>query len=67
MVQGRVTRISVNGVAAMDGKLLTLFISAILISKMRRRLAGLKEEWTLNKVRAALDKITFSKVKVEHL
>ena len=53
--------------AAMDGKLFTLFISAILISEIRRRMAGLKEEWTLNKVRTALDKITFSKVKVEHL
>ena len=30
-------------------------------------MSGLKEEWTLNKVRTALDKITFSKVKVEHL
>ncbi|MBO8436043.1 MAG: hypothetical protein IAA97_03590 [Spirochaetes bacterium] len=30
-------------------------------------MAGLKEEWTLSKVRTALDKITFSKVKVEHL
>ena len=60
-------RLGTHGVAAMDGKLFTLFISAILISEIRRRMAGLKEEWTLNKVRTALDKITFSKVKVEHL
>ena len=60
-------RLGTHGVAAMDGKLFTLFISAILTSEIRRRMAGLKEEWTLNKVRTALDKITFSKVKVEHL
>ena len=60
-------RLGTHGMAAMDGKLFTLFISAILISEIRRRMAGLKEEWTLNKVRTALDKITFSKVKVEHL
>ena len=60
-------RLGTHGVAAMDGKLFTLFISAILISEIRRRMAGLKEEWTLSKVRTALDKITFSKVKVEHL
>ena len=51
----------------MNGKLFTLFISAILTSEIRRRMAGLKEEWTFSKVRTALDKITFSKVKVEHL
>ena len=60
-------RLGTHGVAAMDGKLFTLFISAILISEMRRRMAGMKEEWTLSKIRTALDKITFSKVKVEHL
>ena len=60
-------RLGTHGVAAMDGKLFTLFISAILICEIRRRMSGLKEEWTLNKVRTALDKITFSKVKVEHL
>ena len=60
-------RLGTHGMAAMDGKLFTLFISAILISEIRRRMAGLKEEWTLNKVRTALDKITFSKVKVDHL
>ena len=60
-------RLGTHGVAAMDGKLFTLFISAILICEIRRRMSGLKEEWTLNKIRTALDKITFSKVKVEHL
>ena len=60
-------RLGTHGVAAMDGKLFTLFISAILICEIRRRMSGLKEEWTLNKIRSALDKITFSKVKVEHL
>ena len=60
-------RLGTHGVAARDGKLFTLFISAILISEIRRRMAGLKEEWTLSKVRIALDKMTFSKVIVEHL
>ena len=60
-------RLGTHGVAAMDGKLFTLFISAILISEIRRRMAGLKEEWTLNKIRTALDRITFSRVKVDHL
>ena len=60
-------RLGTHGVAAMDGKLFTLFISAILISEIRKRMVGLKEEWTLSKVRTVLDKITFSKVKVEHL
>ena len=60
-------RLGTHSAAAMDGKLFTLFISAILISEIRKRMAGFEEEWTLNKVRTALDKITFSKVKVENL
>ena len=51
----------------MDGKLFTLFISSILISEIRRRMDGFNGQWTLSSIRTALDKITFSKVKIEHL
>ena len=53
-----------HNATAMNGKIFTLFISAILICEMRRRLSGLNEPWTLDRVRAALDKITFSTVKL---
>ena len=60
-------KLRTHGVAAMDGKLFTLFISAILICEIRKRMSGLKEEWTLSKICASLDNITFSKIKVEPL
>ena len=60
-------RLGTHLVKAMDGKLFTLFISSILISEIRRRMDGFNGQWTLNSIRTSLDKITFSKVKVEHL
>ena len=60
-------RLGTHSAKAMDGKLFTLFISSILISEIRRRMDGFNGQWTLNSIRTALDKITFSKVKIEHL
>lgn len=60
-------RLGAHLAKAMDGKLFTLFISSILISEIRRRMDGFNGQWTLNSIRTALDKITFSKVKIEHL
>ncbi len=60
-------RLGTHLAKAMDGKLFTLFISSILISEIRRRMDGFNGQWTLNSIRTALDKITFSKVKIEHL
>lgn len=60
-------RLGTHLVKAMEGKLFTLFISSILISEIRRRMDGFNGQWTLNSIRTALDKITFSKVKIEHL
>ena len=60
-------RLGTHSAKAMDGKLFTLFISSILISEIRRRMDGFDGQWTLNSIRTSLDKITFSKVKIEHL
>ena len=40
---------------------------SILISEIRRRMDGFDGQWTLNSIHTSLDKITFSKVKIEHL
>ena len=58
-------RLSTHSAKAMDGKLFTLFISSILTSEIRKRMDGFNGQWTLNSIRTSLDKITFSKVKVE--
>ena len=59
-------RLNTHTRQTMNGKLFTLFVSSILLSELRHRMAGLKEQWTVDKVRRQLDKITFSKVKVSH-
>ena len=60
-------RLGTHSAKAMDGKLFTLFISSILTSEIRRRMDGFNGQWTLNSIRTSLDKITFSKVKIEYL
>lgn len=57
-------RLNTHTRQTMNGKLFTLFVSSILLSELRHRMAGLKEQWTVDKVRRQLDKITFSKGKV---
>ena len=59
-------RLGTHSSATMKGKLFTLFISSILICEIRNRLSGLKENWTMDKVRQSLDKITFSTVRLSH-
>lgn len=57
-------RLGTHNASSMKGKLFTLFISSILICELRRRMAGFEEQWSVEKIRRVLDKITFSRVKL---
>ncbi len=62
-------RLNVQSRPAMEGKMLVIFIAAILISEIRRRMKlnykG-KDNWTMDLIRRKLNKIQISSVKTSY-
>jgi len=61
-------RLNVQSRPVMEGKMFIVFIAAIIISEIRQRMKNNykeKDSWTIDLIRKKLNKIQFSKVKIE--
>ena len=60
-------RLGIHSHRTLAGKMFVLFLASILISEVRQRMKAFEGKgWSFDSIRRALDKITYTKVKLGH-